>query len=285
MALVSIKNFIFPTKRSGEYQRLLDTERGPRSTSVDSGISCLSFDDKDSRESRSLLKCRVNPRTISDATIGLSDGLTVPFALTAGLSALGTTDLVIYAGFAELIAGAISMGLGGYLGSKSEADAYFSALEETKKCVAEDQQKACEMVRTTFDKYAFTPETINCMTKNLSEDPEQFVDFLMRFHHQLAEDDFVASRAYVSGLTIALGYFLGGLLPLLPYLFFTQVQDALLCSVLVMGIALFVFGWAKTALLGETSWRICLSNAIQMLVLGGLAAAAAMGCVKAIGGG
>lgn len=147
MALVSIKNLIFPPKRDGEYQRLLDTERGPRSISVDSGISCRSFDDKkDSGERTSLLKCRVNPRIISDATIGLSDGLTVPFALTAGLSALGTTDLVIYAGFAELIAGAISMGLGGYLGSKSEADAYFSALEETKKCVAEDQQKACEMV-------------------------------------------------------------------------------------------------------------------------------------------
>ncbi|EME88993.1 uncharacterized protein MYCFIDRAFT_111042, partial [Pseudocercospora fijiensis CIRAD86] len=248
---------------------------------VDSRTSCRSFDDKkDSGESASLLKCRVNPRIISDATIGLSDGLTVPFALTAGLSALGTTDLVVYAGFAELIAGAISMGLGGYLGSKSEADAYFSALEETKQCVAEDQQKACEMVRTTFDKYAFAPETIKCMTKNLSEDPDQFVDFLMRFHHQLTEADFVASRAYVSGFTIALGYFLGGMVPLLPYLFFTRVQDALLCSILVMGIALFVFGWAKTALLGENSWRICFSNAVQMLVLGGLAAAAAMGCVK-----
>lgn len=146
MALVWLKYLIYPTKRDGEYQRLLDTERGSRS-SVASGISCGGFDDKtESEENSSFLKCRVNPRIISDATIGLSDGLTVPFALTAGLSALGTTELVIYAGFAELIAGAISMGLGGYLGSKSEADAYWSALEETKDCVASDEQKACEMV-------------------------------------------------------------------------------------------------------------------------------------------
>ena len=100
------------------------------------------------------------------------------------------------------------------------------------------------------------------MTKNLKEDPELFVDFLMRFHHQLAEADFIPSRAYISGLTIAAGYFLGGLVPLLPYLFFTQVREALLCSVLVMAIALFVFGWTKTALVGDLPsfcilfWRV-----------------------------
>lgn len=291
MALVSIKNLIFPSrKRDGEYQRLLDPERAQqqqqRSPSVDSGETFRGYDDKKGQtEKSSLLRCRINPRIISDATIGLSDGLTVPFALTDGLSALGTTNLVIYAGFAELVAGAISMGLGGYLGAKSEAEGYFAALEETKDCVANDEQRACEMVESTFEKYDFSCQTMEAMTKSLKADSEKFVDFLMRFHHQLAEADFVASRAYISGLTIAVGYFLGGLVPLLPYLFFERVGEALRCSIIVMAIALFVFGWVKTSLVGECSRWVCFQNAMQMLILGGIAAGAAMGCVKAIGGG
>lgn len=282
MALVYIKSLVFPPQhQTGERQRLLDIERHP---SIDSGET-NDFDDKASQsKGASLLRCRINPRIISDATIGLSDGLTVPFALTAGLSALGTTQLVIYAGFAELVAGAISMGLGGYLGAKGEADGYYAALEETKDIVANDTNKACSMLHTTFDKYRFSAETLKDMTSNLTEQPELFVDFLMRFHHQLAEADYAPSRAYISGITIALGYFLGGLVPLLPYLFFEHVREALYCSVLVMAIALFVFGWAKTALVGECSRWVCLQNAVQMLILGGLAAGAAMGCVKAIGG-
>ncbi|CAK4034968.1 calcium transporter [Lecanosticta acicola] len=291
MALVYLKRLIFPQKKTktsaGERQRLLlDVER---QSSVDSGLTSHDFDDKPApQNSSSFLRCKINPRIISDATIGLSDGLTVPFALTAGLSALGTTRLVIYAGFAELVAGAISMGLGGYLGAKSEAHGYYAALSETKDVVAHDTEKACGMVRSTFARYNFSVATMDAMVRNLMEQPEgqgQFVEFLMRFHHQLAEADFTPSRAYVSGLTIAMGYFCGGLVPLLPYLFFERVREALYCSILVMAIALFVFGWVKTALVGECSRWVCFQNAIQMLVLGGLAAGAAMGCVKAIGGG
>lgn len=283
MALVSLKNILLPQqqKQSGERQRLLDIERHP---SIDSGET-NAFDDKpSSSKTSSLLRCRINPRVISDATIGLSDGLTVPFALTAGLSALGTTQLVIYAGFAELVAGAISMGLGGYLGAKGEADGYYAALSETKDVVANDSDKACSMLQETFEKYGFSCETLKSMTGNLTEQPEMFVDFLMRFHHQLAEADYATSRAYISGVTIAMGYFVGGLVPLLPYLFFEHVREALYSSILVMAIALFVFGWAKTGLVGECSRWVCFRNAVQMLVLGGLAAGAAMGCVKAIGG-
>ena len=140
------------------------------------------------------------------------------------------------------------------------------------------------MLRSTFSQYNFSIDTLDHMAHGLSAHPDNFVDFLMRFHHQLAEADFTPSRAYISGLTIALGYFLGGLVPLLPYLFFSRVREALYCSVLVMAIALFTFGWAKTALVGECSRLVCFQNAMQMLVLGGLAAGAAMGCVKAIGG-
>ncbi|KAF2172034.1 hypothetical protein M409DRAFT_63535 [Zasmidium cellare ATCC 36951] len=288
MALVSLKSLLLPRQQQqqpsdlpGERQRLLDIERHPSVSSSET----TTFTDKASQSDKpSLLRCRINPRIISDATIGLSDGLTVPFALTAGLSALGTTRLVIYAGFAELVAGAISMGLGGYLGAKGEADGYYAALEETKEVVANDSDRACAMLQGTFERYAFAPETLKAMTGNLREQPELFVDFLMRFQHQLTEADYAPSRAYVSGFTIALGYFLGGLVPLLPYLFFEHVREALYCSIIVMAVALFVFGWVKTALVGECSSWVCFQNAFQMLLLGGLAAGAAMGCVKAIGG-
>ena len=210
--------------------------------------------------------------------------MTVPFALTAGLSALGDTNFVIYGGLAELIAGGISMGLGGYLGSKSEAEAYATALTETKSIVATDHDRAVGMIRSAFSKYDFPEQTIDSMTTSLLAESGQMVDFLMRFYHRLAEADYAASRAYLCGLTIALGYVLGGLIPLLPYVFIADTQSAFLSSVIVMALALFVFGWVKTALVGECSRWVCFQNAVQMLVLGGLAAAAAIGCVKAIGG-
>lgn len=226
---------------------------------------------------------RINPRMISDAIIGLSDGLTVPFALTAGLSALGDTDVVIYGGLAELIAGGISMGLGGYLGAKSEAEAYHAALSETRLVVANDKDRAAHMLRSTFDSYDFPQQTLNCMTMTLLAEPAQMVDFLMRFHHQLTEADHTPARAYCSGLTISLGYFFGGLVPLVPYLFFSSMHQAFLVSVIVMATALFAFGWAKTSLVGESCRWTCFKNGVQMTMLGGVAAGAAMGCVKAVG--
>lgn len=226
---------------------------------------------------------RINARIISDATIGLSDGLTVPFALTAGLSALGDTDVVIYGGLAELIAGGISMGLGGYLGAKSEAEAYNAALSETRSIVATDHDKAAAMVKSSFEQYDFAEQTLNSMTTTLLADPDQMVDFLMRFHHQLTEADHTASKAYTSGLTISTGYFFGGLVPLMPYLFFASMHQAFVCSIIVMALALFAFGWAKTSLLGELCRWTCFKNGVQMMMLGGVAAGAAMGCVKAVG--
>lgn len=175
------------------------------------------------------------------------------------------------------------MGLGGYLGAKSEAEAYHAALSETRLIVDADHDKAADMVKSTFDKYDFSEQTLNSMTSNLLAEPMQMVDFLMRFHHQLAEADFAPSRAYVSGLTISLGYFFGGLVPLLPYLFVSSVDRAFVGSILVMALALFAFGWAKTAFVGETSRWACFKSGVQMMMLGGVAAGAAMGCVKAVG--
>ena len=289
MAALFLKSLLTPKEKCDKYRPLrpnspLDKmERG----STDSGIA-MSSDELYSEKTNTVnsvtsLPARINPRLISDATIGLSDGLTVPFALTAGLSALGDTNVVIYGGFAELIAGGISMGLGGYLGAKSEAEAYHAALAETRAIVADDHRKACQMVRSTFDTYDFEDAAMDSVTSSLLASPHQMVDFIMRFHHQLTEADYAPARAYVSGLTIALGYILGGMVALLPYLFLDTIQQGFAGSVIVMGLALFIFGWVKTSLVGERQRWVCFKSGMQMTVLGGVAAGAAVGCVKAIG--
>jgi VIT1/CCC1 family predicted Fe2+/Mn2+ transporter len=229
-------------------------------------------------------KLLINPRTIADATIGLSDGLTVPFALTAGLSALGDTQVVIYGGLAELIAGSISMGLGGYLAARSEAAGYQAALLEVRRMVEEDPRQAGDVVRETFSDYNFPAAAMEEVVDRLVSRPEGMVEFLMRFHRLLTKDDFTAVRAVRSGATISAGYFFGGLVPLLPYLLFDEMRVAFAGSVVVMVVTLFAFGWVKTALLAEKDWRVCLRDGVQMVVLGSVAAGAAMGCVKAVGG-
>jgi VIT1/CCC1 family predicted Fe2+/Mn2+ transporter len=114
--------------------------------------------------------------------------------------------------------------------------------------------------------------------------PEEMVGFLMRFQRLLTREDGSAARAVRSGATISGGYFMGGLVPLVPYLVFEEMRVAFVGSVVVMILTLFAFGWVKTALLAEKDWRVCLRDGVQMVVLGSVAAGAAMGCVKAVGG-
>ncbi|EHA48368.1 vacuolar iron transporter Ccc1 [Pyricularia oryzae 70-15] len=230
---------------------------------------------------------RISARIISDATIGLSDGLTVPFALTAGLSALDDTRIVIYGGLAELIAGAISMGLGGYLGAKSEIASYQETLSQTTHMINTDPEATLEAVRAVFAPYDVPKPTVDALAAHISTAPDSKLlpDFLMHFHHREPEPE--SSRALVSGLTIALGYFLGGLLPLLPYVIVSGPEDlhrAWSISVAVMAVALFSFGYAKTCFVtgwaGQRCVRKGLVGAVQMVVVGGAAAAAAMMLVK-----
>ncbi|KAK3635349.1 Protein ccc1 [Elasticomyces elasticus] len=289
MAAVLIKSLLFPKAKTAYTSLPLRESNLPggveRAASTDSAIAMSeSFvDEKISGKENGTTSTRINPRIISDATIGLSDGLTVPFALTAGLSALGDTNVVIYGGLAELIAGGISMGLGGYLGAKSEAEAYQAALRKTKATVDNDNRLAASLVRNTFSRYDIAEDTLASIIGSLLDSPADMVDFIMRFHHQLVEADYAPSRAYVSGVTIATGYVLGGLVALLPYLFISGIQHAFFASAVLMALALFAFGWAKTALVGEGDRWICFKNGVQMLLLGGVAAGASMGCVKAIG--
>ncbi|KAM0716652.1 hypothetical protein Q7P37_008097 [Cladosporium fusiforme] len=247
--------------------------------------------DPESLSSSSLAKkfdmCSVfNARFWGDATIGLSDGLTVPFALTAGLSALGDTKFVVYGGLAELVAGAISMGLGGYLSAKSEREAYIASLSETKSIVSSDPDKTADLVRSCFAAYDFPKPTLDAILdrlRELDDDGQAMKDFLMCFHHKMDESEYTPSRAYVSGLTVAVGYVCGGLVPLSPYLIVSSPEVALRWSMMVMALALFAFGWIKSAFNGVGSWSYCLKSAVEMVILGGVAAAAAMGCVKMIG--
>ncbi|WPH02235.1 Hypothetical protein R9X50_00509100 [Acrodontium crateriforme] len=285
MALLFLRKLFLPKQSNEQYSPVRSKTPLMREVSRDRAIGMtengtLSYASSQSDECEP--RSRINPRIISDATIGLSDGLTVPFALTAGLSALGDTNVVIYGGFAELIAGGISMGLGGYLGAKSEAEGYQASLIETRAIVANDREKACSMVRSTFDNYDFEASALDSITNSLLASPNDMVDFIMKFHHQLAEADYAPSKAYMSGLTISLGYICGGLVALLPYLFFSTIQRGFAASVVLMAIALFAFGWIKTWLVGECDRWVCCKNGLQMLVLGGVAAGAAMGCVKAI---
>ncbi|KIV79649.1 hypothetical protein PV11_07197 [Exophiala sideris] len=226
----------------------------------------------------------VNARIVSDAIIGLSDGLTVPFALTAGLSALGDTKVVVFGGLAELIAGAISMGLGGYLGAKSEEDSYKATLRTTRSKVLDVSSNLSSEVSTVFAPYHLPPSTLKDFTHQLitSNSPEMVVDFLMRFQHGTPEP--AASRAIVCALTIATGYFLGGFLPLIPYFFASNVTEGLIWSISVMVLALFAFGYVKTGVTdGWKGWRCVRSSAkggVQMVLVGGAAAGCAMGVVR-----
>ncbi|KAH8903141.1 DUF125-domain-containing protein, partial [Coniochaeta sp. PMI_546] len=234
---------------------------------------------------------RITARVISDATIGLSDGLTVPFALTAGLSALGNTRVVIFGGLAELIAGAISMGLGGYLGAKSEIASYRETRLRTAGLVEADPAAAAERtVRAVFEPYGVPPHVVAGLADQLSAAAgrEHLVDFITRFEHCAEEPS--SSRALTSALTIALAYFLGGLVPLLPYLCVgeREVMLGLWISVAVMAVALFSFGYVKTCIV--TGWdstrcvKMGLFGGAQMVIVGGAAAGAAMGLVKAFDG-
>jgi len=226
----------------------------------------------------------VDPRVISDAIIGLSDGMTVPFALTAGLSTLDNTKVVVFGGLAELIAGAISMGLGGYLGAKSEEESYKATLKETCKQTSSESSDTEAVISHIFTPYELPPPILKDLTAHLSKSPK-LPSFLMNFQHTLPEPS--GSRAITCAFTIAFGYFAGGFVPLMPY-FFVGPHDAfyaLRWSIATMTVALFLFGYGKICFLtgwkGSSNIRRGLIGGVQMVFVGGLAAGAAMGLVKA----
>lgn len=227
----------------------------------------------------------VDPRVISDLIIGLSDGLTVPFALTAGLSSLGDSKLVITGGFAELISGAISMGLGGYLGAKSETDYYNAEVKQEKSTFYDNPNLINHEIEDILLEINpnFSDDTILSFIKDLQRTPELMVDFIIRYGRGLEEP--AENRQLVSAVTIGGGYLMGGLVPLLPYFFVHQVGTGLVWSIIVMGITLFWFGYFKTQVAMSNACTLGkkISEGVQMIVVGGVAAGAAFLCVKALG--
>lgn len=239
---------------------------------------------------------KVDPRVMSDLIIGLSDGLTVPFALTAGLSSLGDSKLVLLGGFAELISGTISMGLGGYLGAKSEEDYYKSEVKiekqkfyDTSNNSNENSSVNEEILHEIEDILAdinpnFKEETILQFMRDLSQEPEKMVDFVIKYGKGLEEPD--ENRAYVSAVTIGAGYLSGGMIPLLPYFFTKHVGTGLVYSVIIMLITLFIFGYVKTILTMSDAATLekKIKEGFQMILVGSIAAGSAWFFVKVIDG-
>lgn len=214
---------------------------------------------------------------VRDVVIGMSDGLTVPFALAAGLSgAVAASRLVVTAGVAEVVAGSIAMGLGGYLAARSEAEHYASEVRREHLEIATKPEAELAEVREVFERFGLAPDESERVAHTLSTRPDAWVDFMMRFELGLEEPD--PRRALRSALAIALSYVVGGLIPLAPYMLTATASSALVPSVVVTLIALLVFGFIKGRFTGAVPWR----SAIQTAVIGGLAAAAAFGIARAI---
>ena len=214
---------------------------------------------------------------VRDVVIGMADGLTVPFALAAGLTgALDASSIIVTAGLAEVAAGSIAMGLGGYLAAKSDAEHYTSERvreqREVKEIPAEEIRETTEI----FESYGLTLDESKKVVQALSRRPETWVDFMMRFELGLEKPD--ARRAARSALTIAGAYVAGGMIPLAPYLLVASARRALPISIAVTLVALGVFGYVKGRFTGTRPFR----SAVQTVLIGALAAGMAFLLARAI---
>jgi len=246
----------------------------------------------------------INPEIVRDVVIGLSDGLTVPFALTAGLSSLGESKLVVLGGIAELIAGAISMGIGGFLASQAERDHYRylrnqTAIRVGHSCDGEIEREVAEIlepvgvddktsravaqslraaeINTIADGYDTPNDVENARLKWSNQ--VGLTAFLLKFGHGFEEVP--SYRLYTSAFTIGMGYLIGGLIPLLPYFFTPRAHVALIYSCIVTGIVLLVFGAVKARVTGAgVGAGGYVWGAISTLLVGGLAAGSAFAIVK-----
>ena len=214
---------------------------------------------------------------IRDIVIGMSDGLTVPFALAAGLSGIAnSTAIVITGGLAEIAAGSIAMGLGGYLAAKSDAEHYASERETERREVDTIPAKERAEVEQLLLTYGLEKKQSTLVANALSQRPEAWIDFMMRFELGLEKPD--PKRALTSALTIGLSYIVGGLVPLAPYMLISNAGSALIYSVAFTLLALLIFGYVKGRFTGAPPIR----SGLQTALIGGLAAAASFGLAKLI---
>jgi VIT1/CCC1 family predicted Fe2+/Mn2+ transporter len=214
---------------------------------------------------------------VRDVIIGMSDGLTVPFALTAGLSGVvHSNSFVITAGIAEIVAGSIAMGLGGFLSAKTEMEHYQTELDREYAEVERIPEQEKEEVKEVFANYGLSEHLQTEIAEQLSLDKKQWVDFMMRFELGMEEPD--PKRAKQSAFNIGVSYVLGGFIPLLAYFFTKTPEEGLMISAVITIVALFVFGYVKTKLTGQKP----LQGAFKTVLIGTLAAGAAFGIAKLI---
>jgi VIT1/CCC1 family predicted Fe2+/Mn2+ transporter len=216
-----------------------------------------------------------NSDLLTDIVIGMSDGLTVPFALAAGLSgAVSSTGIIVIAGIAEICAGSIAMGLGGYLAGKTEQDHYNTELKREYYEVEHLRQQEIKETKEFFASIGLSEELQDKATVEIAKDKKHWVDFMMKYELGLDRPD--PGRATKSALNIGLSYVAGGLIPLSPYFFLGNPIEGLRISVVVTLICLFVFGWFKSRITGVNVWW----GAIRVTLIGAAAAAAAFGVAK-----
>jgi len=212
---------------------------------------------------------------VRDFVIGMSDGLTVPFALAAGLSgAVDSTSIVITAGLAEIAAGSIAMGLGGYLAGQTEIEHYASEERREYEEIEKLHEVEIRETKEIFAQYGLSDELQETIAREMAKDPKKWVDFMMRFELGLERPD--KNRAHQSALVIGASYIIGGLIPLSAYFFSSTAQEGLIYSSIITFICLVIFGIIKSKLTGQPLFK----GTLRVTVVGVLAAAAAFALAK-----
>jgi VIT1/CCC1 family predicted Fe2+/Mn2+ transporter len=217
--------------------------------------------------------------TVRDIVIGMSDGLTVPFALAAGISgAIASSHIVVTAGIAEVAAGAIAMALGGYLAARTDAEHYRSEERRESDEVENIPEAERAEVRAIFASYGLDGSVLDAATDAISSDRKRWIDFMMQWELGLERPD--PTRAFKSGATIGASYVIGGLIPLLPYMLIAESARARATSAVLTMIALAIFGGVKGRLTGGSPWK----SALQTVLIGGVASGVAFLLAKAVQG-
>lgn len=216
---------------------------------------------------------------ITDIVIGMSDGLTVPFALAAGMSsAVSDNHIVTTAGMAEIIAGSIAMGLGGFLAGKTEQEHYASELKREYREVETVPEKEKAEIKEIFAEYGLSNTAQSMLADELAKDKDKWVNFMMKYELGLEMPD--ANRARKSALTIGISYIVGGIIPLLPYFLTATPFEGLKISAMITIVCLFVFGYFKSKVTGQPVFK----GAVKVTVIGALAAGAAFAVARLIAG-
>ncbi|MBL0146799.1 MAG: VIT1/CCC1 transporter family protein [Chitinophagaceae bacterium] len=212
---------------------------------------------------------------LTDIVIGMSDGLTVPFALAAGLSgAVDNSSIIVIAGIAEIAAGSIAMGLGGYLSGKTEQDHYNNEVKREYYEIENLRHREIAETKEFFAHLGLSEEIQNKATEEIANDKDKWVEFMMKYELGLDKPD--PKRATKSALNIGLSYIAGGVIPLSPYFFISSSTEALKYSVIATLICLFIFGYFKSKITGINPWL----GALRVMLIGAMAAGAAFGVAK-----